>query len=94
MRVRAFVVAVLFTLCGSAVAYAQSPVDSSLAAFIANIRAVDNHTHVNSVSPADSDFDALPLDGLLPADSPMRLRPESPTWLAAYRALYGTNDSL
>jgi len=89
MRVRTFVIAMLFTLCGSAAAYAQSPVDSSLAAFIANIRAVDNHTHVNSVSPADSDFDALPLDGLLPADSPMRLRPESPTWLAAYRALYG-----
>jgi predicted TIM-barrel fold metal-dependent hydrolase len=89
MRVRAFVIAMLFALCSSAVAYAQSPVDSSLAAFIATIRAVDNHTHVNSVSPADSESDALPLDGIPPAESPMRLRPESPTWIAAYRALYG-----
>ena len=89
MRLRVVVIALLFVLCRSWTANAQSLVDSSLAAFISNIRAVDNHSHVNSVSPADSDFDALPLDGLPPANPPMRLRPESPTWLAAYRALYG-----
>ena len=89
MRLCAVVIAVLFALCRSSTASAQSPVDSSLAAFINSIKAVDNHSHVNSVSPADSDFDALPLDGLPPASPPMRLRPESPTWLAAYRALYG-----
>jgi uncharacterized protein len=87
MRVRFLAVAALI-VC-SVPAHAQSPIDSSLARFIGKIRAVDNHTHVNSVSPADSDSDALPLDGLAPADPPVRLRPESPTWLAAYKALYG-----
>jgi predicted TIM-barrel fold metal-dependent hydrolase len=70
-------------------AEAQAPVDSALLAFIGGIRAVDNHAHVNSVSPADSDSDALPLEVVPPGIPPMRLRPESPTWLAAYRALYG-----
>ncbi|MEO8621205.1 MAG: amidohydrolase family protein [bacterium] len=87
MRMHLAAVAV-FATC-SVTAGAQSPVDTSLGRFIGKIRAVDNHTHVNSVSPADSDSDALPLDGLVPADPPMRLRPESPTWLAAYKALYG-----
>ena len=77
MRLCAVVIAVLFALCRSSTANAQSPVDSSLAAFINSIKAVDNHSHVNSVSPADSDFDALPLDGLPPASPPMRLRPEA-----------------
>ena len=72
-----------------AVAGAQSPVDSSLAAFITTIRAVDNHTHANTVVPGDSEADALPLDGLPSFPLPARLRPQNPEWLAAYRALYG-----
>lgn len=88
-RVGAIVAVVLFTQLHATTLHAQSAVDSSLAAFIARIRAVDNHTHVFSVTPADSDSDALPLDGLSPAAPPIRLRPDSPAWLAAYRALYG-----
>jgi hypothetical protein len=77
-------------VCGAAMgARAQAPIDSSLSAFIARIRAVDNHTHANTVVPADSDYDALPLDGLPPFPVPERLRPDSPPWIAAYRALYG-----
>jgi hypothetical protein len=68
---------------------AQSTVDSSLAAYIGKIRAVDNHTHVNSLAPVDSESDALPLDGLLAFPLPERLRSDSPAWIAAYRALYG-----
>lgn len=68
---------------------AQSPVDSSLSAYIGRIRAVDNHAHVSSLSPADSEADALPLDIMPPGVPPMRLRAESPTWLEAYRAVYG-----
>jgi predicted TIM-barrel fold metal-dependent hydrolase len=68
---------------------AQSPVDSALAAFIAGIRAVDNHTHANTVVPADSDSDVLPLDGLPAFPSPVRLRPDHPVWIAAYKAIYG-----
>ncbi|CAN5519096.1 hypothetical protein BH09GEM1_BH09GEM1_24900 [soil metagenome] len=63
--------------------------DSTLATFIAGIRAVDNHAHVSSTSPADSESDALPLELLPPGTPPMRLRPERPTWLAGYRTVYG-----
>jgi predicted TIM-barrel fold metal-dependent hydrolase len=67
----------------------SSAADSQLAAFIARIRAVDNHTHVNSVTPGDSDYDALPLDPLAPFELPVRVRNESPIWPPALKALYG-----
>ena len=73
----------------AAAASAQSPVDPGLAAFIATVKAVDNHTHVNSTAPGDPDSDALPLDGLPAFLFPARLRPENPEWLAAYKDLYG-----
>jgi Predicted metal-dependent hydrolase of the TIM-barrel fold len=66
---------------------AQSRIDPLLANFIAKIRAVDNHSHANSVAPGDSDFDALALDGI-PFSLPVTMRAESPAWLAAYKALY------
>ena len=68
---------------------AQSPVDPALATFIATIKAVDNHSHVNSTAPEDADFDALPIDGLPAFTLPARARPENPEWLAGYKALYG-----
>jgi len=61
--------------------------DPTLTAFIAKIRAVDNHSHANSVAPGDSDADALALDGI-PFELPIPLRPDNPIWLAAYKALY------
>jgi hypothetical protein len=64
-------------------------VNPELAAFIDRIRAVDNHTHVNSLVREDTESDALPLEALLPFDLPVRLRPDDPVWLAAYRGLYG-----
>ena len=64
-------------------------VDPALASYIDGLRAVDNHTHVNSVDPVDADYDALPLDALPPFDLPARLRPDNPEWIAAYRAVYG-----
>ena len=66
-----------------------SAADSQLGAFIARIRAVDNHTHVNSVTPGDSDYDALPLDPVAPFELPVRIRNESPIWPSALKALYG-----
>jgi hypothetical protein len=68
---------------------AQSPVDPGLALFIATIKAVDNHTHVNSTAPEDADSDALPLDGLPAFALPARARPGNPEWIAGYKALYG-----
>ena len=67
---------------------ASSRVDPDLAAFIATIRAVDNHTHANSVASPDPDSDALPLDGIAPFELPAPLLPTSPNWLAAYKTLY------
>ena len=74
---------------GGAPAASAQDVDPEISAFVASIRAVDNHTHVKSVDPGDSDSDALPLDTLPPFSVPARLRPDNPDWLDAYRALYG-----
>jgi hypothetical protein len=78
--------AALTIACGSSVPPAE---DGDLAAFISKIKAVDNHSHANSTAPGDTDYDALPLDGLPPFAVPARLRPESPLWLDAYRGVYG-----
>jgi hypothetical protein len=92
MKPRPIAIAVLLA-CGFPLpAGAQAPessADPALTAFIAKIRAVDNHTHVNTTAPDDSESDALPLDPLMPFPLPARLRPEHPDWLAADRALYG-----
>jgi predicted TIM-barrel fold metal-dependent hydrolase len=64
-----------------------SGADPELSAYLDSLRAVDNHAHANSVAAADSDADALPLDGI-PFELPVPLRSDNPDWLAAYRALY------
>jgi hypothetical protein len=72
---------------------AQTPVDTGLAAYIATIKAVDHHAHpmLPAVpgAPADTDFDALPLDDIPPFPLPWRLTLESPQWAAAARRVYG-----
>jgi predicted TIM-barrel fold metal-dependent hydrolase len=99
LKPRVLVIAVALA-CAIAAACQQPPatsgapvqgpsVDPQLASAIAGIRAVDNHTHVNSTAQTDTDFDALPIDGLPPFDLPARARPDSPEWIPAYRALYG-----
>ncbi|RKH38070.1 amidohydrolase family protein [Corallococcus sicarius] len=62
---------------------------AELREFINGIRAVDNHTHVNTVVPDDREYDALPLEALGDFPLPVTLQPGSHGWLAAYRALYG-----
>src|SRR5436190_6957495 len=63
--------------------------DKELAEFINNIKAVDNHAHPNTIETDDKGSDALPLDGLGNIELPERLRPQSPDWLASYKAVYG-----
>src|SRR5258706_11352941 len=63
--------------------------DKELTEFIQTIKAVDNHTHANSIDPNDKDYDALPLDGLGNIELPARVRPGSPNWMAAAKAVYG-----
>lgn len=71
---------------------AQAPVDSALLRYINGIRAIDNHAHpmrpVAQGAPADTDFDALPLDGIPPFDLPNRLKADDPIWRAAQNSLY------
>ena len=72
---------------------AQSTVDAGLVAYIATIKAIDSHAHpmrfVASGAPADSEYDALPLDGIPPFQLPWRLRTDNPQWRQAQRALFG-----
>ncbi len=74
-------------------ARAQAPVDSGLARYIAGIRAIDNHAHpmrpVPDGAPPDTEYDALPLDGIPPFPIPWRLTPDAPVWGRAARVLYG-----
>lgn len=70
---------------GSMLTHAE---DAELAAFIARIPAVDNHTHANTILPDDSESDALPLEKLPEFPFPARLRPDNPERIAAYHALY------
>ena len=73
--------------------WAQAPVDSTLARYIAAIPAIDNHAHpmlpLGASAPPDTEFDALPLDGVPPFPIPWRLSPDAPVWGRAARALYG-----
>lgn len=63
--------------------------NNELAEFINKIKAVDNHTHATTIDPNDKGYDALPLEALLPFELPARVRPGSPVWLAAAKAVYG-----
>jgi predicted TIM-barrel fold metal-dependent hydrolase len=75
----------------------KAPVDPALERYIAEIKAVDNHAHpmlpLAPGAPADTEFDALPLDPLPPFSVPVRLRAEHADWIAAARALYGVQGS-
>jgi predicted TIM-barrel fold metal-dependent hydrolase len=90
---RAALIGAVTLACSASVpARAQTPVDSALARYINGIRAIDSHAHpmrpVPAGAPADTEFDALPLDRVPPFDLPHRLRPEDPIWRLAQSALY------
>jgi len=90
-----------FALCAVVVAArhppAQTPVDSALAAYIDGIKAIDSHAHpmlpVAPGAPPDTEFDALPLDGVPPFPLQARLRPDNAEWRDAQRALYGVTST-
>ena len=72
--------------------HAQAAVDSALAAEIAKIKAIDNHAHpwrVVKEGETDDEWDALIPEGLEDAPLPVRLRPNNPEYIAAWKALYG-----
>ena len=86
-----FVLPLALILTARAVA-AQAPIDSALDAYITRIRAIDSHAHplrtTSPGAPADSESDALPLDGIPPFAFQHRLSTEDPVWRRAQETLY------
>src|ERR1044071_1667052 len=82
----------LLSVLRAPIAGSQTPVDADLARYIGSIRAIDSHAHpmrpVAPGAPADTEFDALPLDGIPTFDLPNRLKGDDPIWRAAQSALY------
>ena len=91
-RSAAVVGLVLLAACGGT----GVAVDSDLRSYINGIKAVDAHAHplraVAADAPKDTEFDALPLDGLPTFSVPFGLRTESPRFREAQRALYGLHS--
>lgn len=87
--------ALLMVAFSAACARPTDAVDADLATYIDGLKAVDAHAHplryVAVGAPADSEFDALPLDKLPPFAVPFGLRPEHPQYREAQQALFGTS---
>ncbi len=69
----------------------QSEVDHGLAEEIFKIRAIDNHAHplrATREGEEDREFDALIPDTLEPSPLPVRLRPDNPEYVSAWRDLW------
>ena len=98
LRLTVRITGLLTLIAGPASLGAQTPVDSGLARYIASVWAIDNHAHpmrpVPRGAPPDTEFDALPLDGVPPFPIPWRLSLNAPVWRRAARALYGRGDSI
>jgi predicted TIM-barrel fold metal-dependent hydrolase len=88
MRLRSCLAALLLARAGAA----QTPVDSALLRYVQSVRAIDVHAHpmrpVPPGAPADSEYDALPLEGIPTFAVPHRLTLGDPVWGEAQRALY------
>jgi len=73
--------------------HTQTQTDSDLFKEISKIKAIDNHAHpLKYVAPGekpDDEFDALPLDAIVPFPLPTRLSPTNPEFIRAWHDLYG-----
>jgi len=71
---------------------AQTRADADLVNEIYKIKAIDNHAHplkyVAAGEKPDDEFDALPLDAIVPFPLPTRLSPTNPEFIRAWRDLY------
>src|SRR6266850_7099095 len=72
---------------------AQTRADDDLVNEIYKIKAIDNHAHpLKYVAPGekpDDEFDALPLDAIVPFPLPVRLNPSNAEFVSAWHDLYG-----
>jgi len=93
-----YVVAGAFIAIAPAPSAGQTPIDSTLLTYIMSIRAIDSHAHpMRPIGPGarpDSEFDALPLDGIPPFRVPWRLTADAPVWRSAQIALYHSPAAL
>src|SRR5713101_5837984 len=71
----------------------EPAVDRTLAAEIAGVKAIDHHAHpvrpTAAGEPADTDYDALPVETLAPSSDPVRMRVDSAALADARQALEG-----
>ena len=87
----------LVTVCAAIIssgcAVTRGSTEQDLTAYVDTLHAIDSHAHpmaaVAAGAPADTDFDALPLDGIPPFDLPLGLRASNPLYHEAQRSLYG-----
>jgi hypothetical protein len=71
---------------------AQGEIERSLAEEIYKIKAIDHHAHplrATREGEEDKEFDALAPDVLEPAPLPVRLRPDNPEFVGAWREFWG-----
>ena len=82
-----------FLVLALAACTAPRSADNSLEAYVDTLRAIDSHAHpmayVPPGSPADTDYDALPLDGIPAFDLPTPLLATNPAYRDAQVSLYG-----
>ena len=101
MSVGQMLCAALTVLSAAACSVARNG-EPDLAAYVDTLSAIDSHAHpmayVAPGAPADTDFDALPLDGIPAFDLPAALLASNPAYQRAQQSLYKTsasdNDSL
>jgi hypothetical protein len=67
--------------------------DPSLLAEINSIKAIDNHAHpicfTGAGDPEDTEYDALTFEEMEPFPLPVRIRPDNPEYIEAWKTLYG-----
>lgn len=75
----------------------QNRADGDLLSDISKIKAIDNHAHpLKYVGPGDKpddEYDALPLEAIPPFPLPLRLMPNNPEFIGAWRMLYHYSHS-
>lgn len=77
-------------LLSTSSAAAQTTPDPALLAEINGIKAVDNHGHpLRVVNEGETDTDEAFSGPPQPMEAPVRLRPDNPEYIAAWRGLYG-----
>jgi predicted TIM-barrel fold metal-dependent hydrolase len=72
---------------------ALDPVDPAIARALAETKAIDNHAHpvrpTTPGEPADSGYDALPVESLDPSSDIVRFRPGRAEYVDASKAIFG-----